>query len=830
MNLGNLEVGEKAVIVKVKGHGAFRKRISEMGFVKGKEVEVIKKAPLQDPIEYRLLDYHVSLRRAESALVEVVTIEEAKELNLARHYQGTINGQYLKISAQEKRKSISIALIGNPNCGKTTLFNFASGGNEHVGNYSGVTVDSKRSVFKYKSYSFQITDLPGTYSLSTYSPEERFVRNYLLNELPDVIVNVIDSSNLERNLYLTSQLIDMDMQMVCALNMYDELEAGGGVLAYDNLGGMLGIPFVPIVSNKGTGIDALLDSIINVYEAQNPSSRHIHINYGEAIETAIKRIQPLIRKQPEVAARYSPRYLSLKLLEGDQEVIDLFIEQRSLLDELKSSIQSIESEYKDDIETIITDARYGFVAGALSETYNKGIKRWRKTTEIIDKYATQKYLGYPIFMLIMFIMFYSTFTLGNYPITWIESLVSWISMLSDKYIAEGIFKDLLIDGIIAGVGGVVVFLPNILILFLFISFMEGTGYMARAAFIMDKLMHRIGLHGKSFIPLVMGFGCNVPAIMATRTIENRNDRLLTMLINPFMSCSARLPVYILIIGAFFPANPGSMLFLMYISGILIAMVIARLFKKSLFNTEEAPFVMELPPYRMPTIKTTLRQMWDKTAQYLKKMGGIILIASIIIWALGYFPRQVEYSRDYASEIGLIEQELDLVSRLKSSSNYEELEQAREVLIGKQKAEHQELSFIGQIGHFIEPVMRPLGFDWKMSVSLLAGIAAKEIVISTMAVLYLNEEVDIEDATLPLQQKLKSETYMTGEKAGEPVYNQIVALAFLFFILIYFPCVAVIAAIKKESGSTKWALFTVFYTTTLAYLAAFLIFQVGTYFF
>ncbi len=831
MNLGGLEVGDKAVIVKVKGHGAFRKRITEMGFVKGKEVEVIKKAPLQDPVEYKLLDYHVSLRRAEATMIEVVTLEEAKSLNLARHYQGTINGQYLKLSAHEKRKTISIALVGNPNCGKTTLFNVASGGNEHVGNYSGVTVDMKRSTFKYKSYQFHITDLPGTYSLSTYTPEERYVRNFLLNELPDVVVNVVDSSNLERNLYLTSQLIDMDIQMVCALNMYDELEATGGVLDYAALGGMLGIPFVPTVGNKGKGIDDLFDAIIKVYESQEPRTRHIHINYGETIESGIKELQDVIRKEPELYTRYSPRYLSLKLLEKDLEVVDLFQPDAPILNKVRTFQQKIESEYKDDPETIITDARYGFVAGALSETFNKGIKRRRKTTEIIDKYVTQKYLGYPIFLAIMFIMFYSTFTLGDYPIGWIEQAVSWISIQAERWIAPGIFKDLLIDGIIAGVGGVIVFLPNILILFLFISFMEGTGYMARAAFIMDKLMHRIGLHGKSFIPLVMGFGCNVPAIMATRTIENRNDRLLTMLINPFMSCSARLPVYILIIGAFFPSNPGSMLFLMYLSGILIAMGIARLFKKSFFKREEAPFVMELPPYRMPTFKATMRQMWDKTAQYLKKMGGIILVASIIIWALGYFPQEVDFSRDYDVEISLLEEELDIaVSAGQEGKTTEDLSSAIFHLEGLKKAEHQERSYIGQIGHFIEPVMRPLGFDWKMSVSLLAGVAAKEIVISTMAVLYLNEDLDIDEATLPLQQKLRSERYVSGKHVGELVYNQVVALGFLFFILIYFPCVAVIAAIRKESGSAKWALFTIFYTTALAYLFALVIYQVGSNFF
>ena len=831
MNLLELKDGEKAVIVKVRGHGAFRKRIVEMGFVRGQEVQVIKNAPLRDPIEYSVMGYHISLRRSEAYMIEVVNLDEAHDLKKKFNFEGVVNGELLKQTATVKRKHISVALVGNPNCGKTTLFNIASGSKEHVGNYSGVTVDSKKAVFKQDGYTFDLADLPGTYSLTAFSPEELYVRKYIFGEVPDIIINVVDTSNLERNLYLTTQLIDMDQRVVVALNMYDELEKKGDRFDYGELGKMLGIPFVPTVGSKGKGIQELFKKVIDVYENRDTSIRHVHVNYGAMVEDAIRDIQSKIKENKRIFDKYSPRFLALKLLENDESAWFALSEAQNL-DSIKSTVnmhsKRISTKLDDSCETVITDARYGFVAGALKETYKEGVIKRRRRTEIIDTFITHRVFGYPIFLFFMFLMFLATFQLGAYPMEWIESGISYLGLLTDNWMPEGPFKDLLIDGVIGGVGGVIVFLPNILILFLFISFMEDTGYMARAAFIMDKLMHRIGLHGKSFIPLIMGFGCNVPAIMATRTIENRNDRLLTILINPFMSCSARLPVYILIVGTFFPEYPSSMLFLIYFIGILMAILSAKLFKRTMFKAKEAPFVMELPPYRKPTLKTTLKHMWEKGFQYLKKMGGVILVGSILIWALGYYPRNVEYSKDFDKLIA--EQEAILGSlhtqkeagiktdSLHLASQIQALELERDM-------EHQQKSYIGMLGKAVEPVMRPLGFDWKTSISLIAGITAKEIVVSTLGVLY-QADVSNEEGSASLQIKLKNEKYTSGDRKGETVFSPLVAFGFLMFVLIYFPCVAVIAAIKKESGHWKWALFTIFYTTGLAWAVAFLVNKIG----
>ncbi len=826
MKLSDLHNGDKGVIVKVRGHGAFRKRITEMGFVRGKEVVVIKNAPLRDPIEYGIMGYHVSLRKSEASLVEIITSEEAKGLDLGASYEGVVNGELLKQKAIEKRKNINIALVGNPNCGKTTLFNLASGSKEHVGNYSGVTIDSKVASFKHNGYTFNITDLPGTYSLSAYTPEELFVREHLLKEVPDIVLNVIDASNLERNLYLTTQLIDMDLRVVVALNMFDELGNRGAQFNHNGLGQMLGAPFIPTIGTKGVGLTALFDKVIDVYENRNPVVRHIHINYGKEVEDGIQDLQALIRENKNIEAQYSPRYISIKLLEKDHTIDSLLIEKPNytkIKETKQKHIKSIEAFFKEDSETAITDARYGFIAGALKETYKEGAIKRRRNTEMLDNFITHKLFGFPVFLFFMFVMFLATFQLGQYPMQWIESIVGFIGGTIDTYMAEGPFKDLLIDGVIGGVGGVIVFLPNILILFLFISFMEDTGYMARAAFIMDKIMHRIGLHGKSFIPLIMGFGCNVPAIMATRTIENKNDRILTILINPFMSCSARLPVYILIIGAFFPENPSTMLFLIYLIGIALAVVVAKIFKKAFFSSEEAPFVMELPPYRMPTLRSTLKHMWDKGYQYLKKMGGVILVGSIIIWALGYYPREVNYSMDYKNKIVQLEAEANLLE------DDEEIGEQINLMRQEMKMEHQEQSYIGQIGKFIQPVMAPLGFDWKTSVSLLAGITAKEIVISTMGVLFLSDNSEGEDVN-SLQEKLIKEKHQYGKHKGENVFSPLVAFTFLMFILIYFPCVAVIAAIRKEAGHWKWAAFTIVYTSLLAWFIAFVVNKIGGLFF
>jgi len=841
--LYDLKQGESGVIVKVRGRGAFRNRIIEMGFVVGKEVTSLKTAPLLDPVDYQIMGYEVSLRKQEAELIDVVCSEHHPENLFHDRYHGIVDENVVKPRAHmrgrgrrnrpmagiRKDKIINVALVGNPNCGKTSLFNFASKSRERVGNYSGVTVDAKMARFVQGDYQFNIVDLPGTYSITHYTPEELYVRNYIFNETPDVVINVVDSSNLERNLFLTTQLIDMDIKVVIALNMYDELEKRADKFDYENLGKMMGTPIVPTVGTTGRGLKELFEAVIQVYHDNHPFVRHIHINYGKELEQSISSVQSLI-KQPDnyhLTDLISSRFLSVKLLENDQqseERISQLKNASGIIEKTRAEQERLQKGMNDEVETIIADARYAFIEGALKETLKPGRSKKWENVNIIDAFLLNKVFAFPVFLGFMWLMFYATFNVGQYPMEWIEMLVTFIGEQINTIMPDGMLKDLLVDGIIGGVGGVIVFLPNILILFFFISLMEDTGYMARVAFIMDKLMHKIGLHGRSFIPLLMGFGCNVPAIMATRTIENRNDRLLTMLINPFMSCSARLPVYLLIIGAFFPDNPGTVLFSMYALGNVLADLVAILFKKTLFKSQESPFVMELPPYRVPTMRNSMKHMWFKTRQYLHKMGGIILIASIIIWALSYFPRHVEFSKDYDS---LISQKTVLLDQNLSKEEQNTAIYELKVLEKEKAAELQEKSYLGRLGKFVEPVMRPLGFDWKMSVSLIAGASAKEIVVSTLGVLY---QADADHETDLLQNRLKEETYQFGPNKGQRIFDPVVAFAFLVFVLIYFPCVAVIAAIKKESGSWKWALFTIFYTTGLAWFLAFLVNQIGHFIF
>ncbi|MEE4256188.1 MAG: ferrous iron transport protein B [Bacteroidales bacterium] len=785
--LRDLKTGESGIITKVKGRGAFRKRITEMGFIKGKEVMVIRQAPLGDPVDYKVMGYEISLRRSEAALIEVVTPESLEGINLNGKFEGGIEADPLKKIASEKGRVIDVALVGNPNSGKTTIFNCASRSRQMTGNYGGVTVDSMLAHFKLDGYTFNITDLPGTYSLSHYSPEELFVREHIRDKLPDIVVNVVDASNLERNLYLTTQLIDMDIRVVVALNMHDEMVDTGARFDYHELGKMLGVPFVPTVGYKKKGINELFRKVIDVFEDRDPDIRHIHINYGHDIERAIGKLQAIIKEDKDTPCPAAPRYFALKLLEKDDSVTE-FLSEKANYDEIRKQaekeIKKLEAYHRDDTETLITDARYGFIEGGLQETFRPGKKEKGRRSRFVDRYITSRYLSYPIFFLLMWIMFEATFLIGSYPMEWIAQLVDFTGHEVKAMLPDSMFRDLLVNGIIGGVGGVIVFLPNILILFLFISLMEDTGYMARVAFIVDRIMHRVGLHGRSFIPLLMGFGCNVPAIMATRTIESRSDRMVTMMITPLMSCSARYPVYVLIISAFFTSYQGTILFGIYIIGIVLAAIIAIILKKTLFRAQEMPFVMELPPYRIPTVRNTLSHTWHKGAQYLRKMGGIILVASLIIWALGYFPRAEE------------------------GSEQKQLEQ----------------SFIGHIGKFVEPVMQPLGFDWKISVSLIAGGAAKEVVVSTMGVLYASGEGD-ENTTLI--HRIQQQAYDSGPRKGEKVFTPLVALSLMIFVLIYFPCVAVIAAIKKESGKWKWALFVAVYTTLLAWTASFVVFQLGS---
>jgi ferrous iron transport protein B len=821
MRLSELKTGEEGSIIQVRGRGAFRRRIMEMGFVNGEKIKVIKNAPLKDPIEYSLMGYRVSLRRSEADLIEV-----GDNSNLL-YRRNSGNGSHYTLTEKQvgtrKGKSIHVAFVGNPNAGKTTLFNYASNSNEHTGNYSGVTIDSKTAKINQDGYQFVITDLPGTYSVSAFSPEELYVRDFIIDNLPDVVVNVVDASNLERNLYLTTQLIDMDIKVVLAFNMYDELEKRQDKLDFVMLGKLLGIPVIPTVGSKGRGITELMQKVILVFNDKEPVQRHIHINYGEELERSIYKIQQLIKIPDNYAItdRISSRFIALKMLEHDRH-IEPYIQNSPNFQKINEVCRTerarIESIFAEDAVSIITKEKYGFISGALKETYSRGLFNATHATDILDGLLTHKIFGFPFFLLFMWVMFYTTFKLGTYPQQWLELCIGFLGHSISHILPDGSLKDLLIDGIIGGVGGVIVFLPNILILFLFISFMEDSGYMARAVFIMDKLMHKIGLHGKSFIPLIIGFGCNVPAIMATRSIEDKNNRLLTMLINPFMSCSARLPVYLLLIGAIFPNNQGSLLFMLYALGILLAIAVALLFKHTLFKAEGTPFVMELPPYRVPTLRSTIRHMWFKGSQYLKKMGGVILIASVLLWALGYFPRKID-NPDIANIVNITSE------KKISGENQKNIKSENSVFAIDYESIRLESSYIGRIGKFIVPVIEPLGFDWKMGVSLISGIAAKEVVVSTLGVLH---QVNTKEGKkeISLTNKLKNEVHPSGKYKGKEVYSPLATISFLLFILIYFPCIAVFAAVKKESGNLWWAVFMVFYTTALAYLVSLLFFQTG----
>lgn len=819
--LSDLATTEEGIITKVFGQGAFRKRITEMGFVKGKKVKVIKNAPLQDPIEYEIMEYHVSLRRSEAQLVEIISVKDEGSLSKIE-FEGTFEVDRQVTQEERSDVSINIALVGNPNCGKTTLFNYASGSHERVGNYGGVTVDAKEATMKKDGYLFHIVDLPGTYSITEYSPEELYVRSHITEKKPDIVVNVIDASNLERNLFLTTQLIDMNIKVVIALNMYDELEQHNSKLDYEALGKLIGIPMVPTVASKGKGIDELFAKLIDVYEEVDPTIRHIHINYGAEIEKAIRSIQQEIRANKNSYAKFSSRYKAIKLLEQDKTTLASF-EEFSNYEQIKNvslkAITLLEKEYGEKSETIITDAKYGFIDGALRETFVQGKIDKRKNKLEIDNVLTNKYLGFPIFIFFMWLMFQVTFTVGSYPMEWIQAGVSLLSEFLQPLIPHGPLHDLVIDGIIGGVGGVIIFLPNILIIFFFISVMEDTGYMARASFIMDRLMHKIGLHGKSFIPLLMGFGCNVPAMMATRTLDNKKDRILTMLIMPFMSCSARLPVYVLFISAFFPKNQGLILFSIYFIGVALAVGVALIMKKVMFAKQDVPFVMELPPYRIPTLKSTIKHMWHKGYQYLHKMGTVILVASIIIWGLGYYPRNIQLSANF-------DQQISTVQANKQLNDKEKEKQIAQISLIRE-SERQEKSYIGQLGHAIEPVISPLGFDWKVGVSIITGIAAKEVVVSTMGVLY-QAGLQADESSGTLKEKLQQQKHTSGEHKGELVFSPLVAFGFMLFVLIYAPCIAAMAALKKESN-WKWALFTVTYTTAIAWVVAFLTFQIGSLF-
>ena len=793
MRLSELKTGESATVVKVMGYGGFRRRIMEMGFVRGQRVDVLLDAPLKDPVEYRIMGYDVSLRRKEAEMIVVISDREAQRL-LARKrsrrryvYPAAERPDTFcfdslrmvhpercrRLSAVDEHddagsieqlvtrtgKRFSVALVGNPNSGKTTLFNVLSGSHEHVGNYSGVTVDAKSGRLKYKGYTIDLTDLPGTYALSAYTPEEVYVRRFLIDHTPDVVVNTVVASNLERNLYLSTEMIDINPKMVIALNMYDELERSGARFDYDTLGRMIGVPMVPVVANSGRGIAELLDTIIAVYENEDDRVRHVHIDYGSVVEDNIEALNDDMRRHRDtLPAHFPPRYFALKMIEGDSEILSMlssaprFERWRRMAE---SAASTIERELGDDVETVLADRKYGFVSGALKETFVAGRPDDNGKTQSIDALVTHRVWGYPIFFLAMWFMFYCTFELGAYPQQWIESGKEWLYEAVRGALAEGALRDMLTDGVINGVGSVLAFLPNIVILYMFISFMEDSGYLARAAFIMDKVMHHVGVHGKSFIPLVMGFGCNVP----------------------FMSCSARLPIYMMIVGTFFTAHAGTVLFLLYVAGMAVAVVTARAMRRFMFREQEAPFVMELSPYRIPSLRTTVKHMWSKCAQYLRKMGGLILVASIVVWFLSYYPRP----------------EADAQS---PQPDYES-------------------SYMGDIGRFCQPVFEPMGLNWKASVAILSGVPAKEIVVSTMNILYSAPDSDCVPA-VPAESDSVQPTSSDRIAHSMSIPS---AIAFLVFVLLYMPCIATVGAIGSEAG-WRWAVVSVIYNTVVAWALAY----------
>ena len=679
-------------------------------------------------------------------------------------------------------KIINIAIVGNPNSGKTSLYNHITGRHEHTGNYGGTTVEAQTSTCHYKGYELHITDLPGANALSGATQEERYVRQYLASHTPDIVLNVVCASNLERNLYITTELIDIGYRMVVALNMYDELQRNGSTLDHDMLGKMMGVPMFPVIGSSGKGIEVLLDTIIAVHEKRDERVRHIHIYQGIVEESVMTLNRQMKQHREELPKCFSPRYLAMKMLEGDEDIIAMladcphFAEWQRTCEKERAHMQS-DLGADEDIATAMANQKRGFIAGALLETFTPGQPRIENMSNAIDAIVTHRIFGYVVFIFVMWLMFYCTFNLGAYPQEWFEQGITLLGNKFEQWLPDGILKDLICDGIIGGVGSVIVFLPNIIILYLFISFMEDSGYLARAAFVMDRLMHKIGLHGKSFIPLMMGFGCNVPAVMSTRIIESRSSRIITTFIIPFMSCGARLPVYIVLIGTFFADSSSLVMLGLYLLGILVAMLTAVLMRKFLFKKDETPFVMELPPYRIPTLKATLSHMWVRSAQYLRNIALVVFFASIVVWTLSYFPRQQE---------------------------------------NESAVQQYEQSYIGRIGHLCEPVFEPLGLDWKSSVSLISGMASKELMVSTLGVIYSNNSGN--NSPAQLQQNIA--------KSGD--FTTPSALALLVFTLLYFPCVGTIAAIGAESG-WKWAVGSAIYNTSVAWVAAFVVYNIAQLF-
>ena len=744
------------------------------------------------------------------------------------------------------KENITIALAGNPNAGKTTIYNALTGARQHIGNYPGVTVEKKESSITYNGKNLKIIDLPGTYSLTAYSVEEVVARNVIINEKPDVVVDIIDSSNLERNLYLAVQLMELRIPLVFVFNMKDMAQEMGIKINVAKLSQLLGVPIIETVGSKGDGVKNILDEAIKV--AQSNSINYPVISYDSIIEKSLSSIEALVKEYAQGVENYNSRWLSVKLLEGDKDVLNL-VPSPIVAEEIKRAEQEIEKILGDTPETAIASARYGFISGACQECVTTTVEARHNMSDAIDSVLVNRVLGIPIFLGLMYLVFQLTFTLGDPFMGWIEEFFGFLGDKASVVISHDLLRSLIVDGIIGGVGGVIVFLPNIIFLFIAIAVLEASGYMARVAFIMDKVMHKIGLHGKSFIPFLIGFGCSVPAIMATRTLDNQRDRIITMLVTPFMSCGARLPIYLLIIPAFFEKNQALVLWVIYLIGIVMAIVIAKLLGMTVLKGESAPFVMELPPYRIPTLKGVLTQMWERSWLYLKKAGTIILFISIVMWALTVFPQFPEDKAEaYTASLPALEQTVSENTEKLSSLGYiipneenaAEAEANNAKLSDADKAEAEKLvavleetngkideilfnyseaeleySAAGRIGKFIEPVLVPLGFDWKIGTALIGAFAAKEVFVAQMGIVYSLGEVG-EDSDA-LRAKLQEN------------YTPLIGFAIMVFALLSAPCMATFAIVKRESNSWKWAFFQFFGMTLVAYVITLLIYQIGRLF-
>lgn len=704
--------------------------------------------------------------------------------------------------------SLKIALTGNPNSGKTSLFNRLTGATQKVGNWSGVTVEIKEGTARFGKDQVTIIDLPGTYSLCTCSLEEQVARNFIVDEKPDVVIDVIDATNLERHLYLAVQLLELGVRPVLALNMWDEVKSKGLDIDIELLSKLLGLTIVSTNARTGEGVHELLAAAVKQGSEKVNVFTDFAVRLPDELQTAVVQLKAEVDKIGEI--KYNRRWLTLQLFEQDRQIESLIRElpQGSQVLALRDRlIQNLGKMLGDLPETYIAESRYGFIAGAVKETVKQTRPNRVEVSDQIDAVVTHRFWAYPIFILFMWLLFQATFKLGEYPMGWIESLFDWLHGVASSSLPEGVVRDLISDGIIAGVGGVIVFLPNILILFLGISIMEDTGYMARAAFITDKLMHRIGLHGKSFIPMIMGLGCSVPAIMAARTLESRKDRIKTILLTPLVSCSARLPVFVLFAGALFPQHAANVVFLFQVVfGFGAFILMGFVFKHTLFQKEEDyPFVMELPPYRMPTWQSILIHMWQKTEHYLKKMGGVVLLFSVVLWWMSAYPKAPEIQSQF-------DQKIEAAKLVHTVSDDEKSEQIGK-LQSQKHAAVMEQTYIGRIGRFIEPVVKPFGSDWRGAVSLVTGFVAKEVVVGSMGVLYAVGD-GVDEQSDGLREVLKEN------------FTPLSAFSFMLFVLLYIPCVVALITVIRELKNWKWSLFSVGYQLLLAWTAATLVYQIG----